>query len=174
VLSAPDPLNYAIDRLMRPANAAAGSPPAAAGAQPASAPQGTAGGTNPATTSQPDLAAAKLDRDQASRIFISALSTGTLAADDRAYLASRISAVAGVPQAEAEKRVDDAFAAMQQAKADAKKAADQARRAGAIAGFLTAAAALIAAAAAAAGAGLGGRHRDENGTLRVFGRERFW
>jgi hypothetical protein len=33
---------------------------------------------------------------------------------------------------------------------------------------------LVAAAAAAAGAGLGGKHRDENGSLRMFGRERFW
>ena len=48
VLSAPDPLNYSIDRLMRPANAAAGAEPAAAGAQPASASQATAG-ANPAT-----------------------------------------------------------------------------------------------------------------------------
>jgi hypothetical protein len=114
------------------------------------------------------------DRDQARRIFISALSTATLPPDDRAYLASRLSAVTGVPSADAEKRVDEAFAALQQAKMQAKEAADKARRAGAIAGFLAAAAALIAAAAAAAGAGLGGKHRDENGTLRMFGRERFW
>jgi len=169
VLSAPDPLNYSIDRLMRP-NPAPGAQPAAAGAQPASQATASANQAN----SQIDAAVARADRDQANRIFISALSTGSLAADDRAYLASRISAVASIPQAEAEKRVDDAFAAIQQAKVEAKKAADQARRAGAIAGFLAAAAALIAAAAAAAGANLGGKHRDENSTLRIFGRERFW
>jgi hypothetical protein len=166
VLSPPDPLNYSIDRLMRSANAA----PAAA--QPAGAPQAAGATPNPSSPANPAVSDA--DRDQARRIFISALSTATLPPDDRAYLASRLSAVTGVPSADAEKRVDEAFAALQQAKMQAKEAADKARRAGAIAGFLAAAAALIAAAAAAAGAGLGGKHRDENGTLRMFGRERFW
>lgn len=162
----PDPLNYSIDRLMRPTS------PAAAPGQPAAAPQPA--GATPTPSSPVGPAATDADRDQERRIFISALATGTLPPDDRAYLASRISAVTGLPPADAEKRVDEAFTALQQAKAEAKEAADKARRAGAIAGFLAAAASFIAAAAAAAGAGLGGKHRDENGILRMFGRERFW
>ena len=136
VPSIPNPLDYSIDRLIRPA--AAAEPQGGAAAPPSS----------PAANS----AATNADRDQARRVFISALSTGTLPADDRVFLASRVSALTGLPPADAEKRVDETFTALEQAKAQAKETADHARRAGAIAGFLTAAAALIAAAAAAAGA----------------------
>jgi len=165
VSSAPDPLNYSIDRMLRPG--AATEAKSADSAASDAAPVPAAG--IPGSPVQGDA-----DREQARRIFLSAATSGVLAPDDRAFLANRISAVAGLPAAEAEKRVDEAFAAIQKAKTEAKEAADAARRAAAIAGFLTAAAALIAAAAAAAGAGLGGKHRDENGMFRMFGAERFW
>jgi hypothetical protein len=161
-LSTPDPLNYAVDRLFRPA--------AAALAQPPNAQAQTGANTPPAQAAQPS----EVDREQAGGILISALANDALAPDDRTYLATRVTAVAGIPQAEAEKRVNDAFALVEKAKAQAKDAADKARHAAAVGGFLTAVAALIAAAAASAGAGLGGRHRDESGTFQIFGREHFW
>jgi hypothetical protein len=150
-----DPIGYAIDRLLRPAATAAPAP---------------AGATSIPGPSSPTSA----EHDEALRVFMSALSAGSLPAEDRSYLAGQVSARTGLPAAEAEKRVDETFSAIQQAETQAREAADHARRGAAIAGFLTAAALLIAAAAAAAGAGLGGKHRDENSTLRMFGRERFW
>lgn len=160
-LSVPDPLNYSIDRLLRKTN---GATTGDNKLQPAvSTPQSPESGQ-----------AIETDRDQARRILVSAVATGDLPAEDKTYLAGRVATLTGIPQADAEKRVDEAVAAIKKAKAEAKEAADKARRATAVAAFLTAAAALISAAAAAAGAGLGGRHRDENGMLRIFGRDRFW
>jgi hypothetical protein len=167
--NAADPMGYAVDRLFRPATteAAQGTAPAA-GTDTAPVPAAPA-------AAAPETATTAVDSgEEVSRIFAESLASDALAADDRAYLAAQVAARTGLPPAEAEKRVDDAFAAVQQAEAEAREAVDDARRAAAIGAFLTAAALLIAAAAAAAGAGLGGRHRDENGALRVFGRERFW
>ncbi len=101
------------------------------------------------------------ERNEASRIFMTGLSTGKLEPGDREYLASRLAARAGVPQPEAEKRIDDAFARLNQAKETAKQAADQARKMGVLAAFLTAAVLLVGAAASWKGAMLGGKHRDE-------------
>jgi hypothetical protein len=161
-VSSADPIGYALDRLLRAAPAGAGSESAAAGAP-----------STPGKVPFPDTTSSA-EHDEALRVFTSALSTGSLPAEDRTYLASQVSARTGLPAAEAEKRVDEAFATIQRAEVQAREAADHARRGAAIAGFLTAAALLIAAAAAAAGAGLGGKHRDENSTLRLFGRERLW
>lgn len=72
-----------------------------------------------------------------------------------------------IPQAEAEKRIDDAYARLNQAKETAKQAAEKARRTGIIVAFLTAAVLLVGAAAAYLAAMLGGRHRDEE--IDLFG-----
>jgi hypothetical protein len=58
-------------------------------------------------------------------------------------------------QAQAEERVDQVLA-------EAKHNADQARKAGIIVAFITAASLLVGAAAAAGAAAMGGRHRDAN------------
>ena len=97
-----------------------------------------------------------------------------MAPADRTYLAGIVARQTGLPQAEAEKRVDEAYAAAKDAEAKARAAADKARKMGAIAAFLAAATLLIAAAAACAGAALGGRHRDEQVATRLFGASRFW
>lgn len=167
--NAADPMGYAVDRLFRPATteAAQGTAPAES-TDTAPATAATAAAASEAATTAVDSGG------EVSRIFVEGLTNEGLAADDRAYLAAQVAARTGLPPAEAEKRVDDAFAAVRQAEVEARQAADDARRAAAIGALLTAAALLIAAAAAAAGAGLGGRHRDENGALRLLGRERFW
>jgi hypothetical protein len=101
------------------------------------------------------------ERDEASRILVRSLSNGSLEAADREYVASRMAARMNIPQAEAEKRIDDAFARLNQAKETARQAAEKARKTAVIVAFLTAAVLLVGAAAAYLAAMLGGRHRDE-------------
>ena len=101
------------------------------------------------------------ERDEASRILVRSLANGNLDAADRGYIASRMAARMNIPQAEAEKRIDEAYARLNQAKETAKQAAEKARRTGVIVAFLTAAVLLVGAAAAYLAAMLGGRHRDE-------------
>lgn len=112
------------------------------------------------------------ERDEASRILISGLSTGKLEQADRDYITSRIATRMNIPQADAEKRIDDTFAKLNQAKETAKEAAERARKIAVITAFLTAAVLLVGAAAAWLAAQLGGKHRDEemdpnaNGLIR--------
>ena len=81
--------------------------------------------------------------------------------DDKTYLAQIVSQQSGVTADVAKKRVDDAYASIDSAKADVAKAADSARRIGIIAAFLLAASMLVSAAAAYWAATLGGSHRDQ-------------
>lgn len=106
------------------------------------------------------------ERDEASRILVTALANNRLEAADREYLSSRLAARAGIAQPEAEKRVDDALAKLTQAKETAKQAAERARKIAVLTAFMTAAALLVGAAAAWWAAGLGGEHRDENLTAQ--------
>lgn len=107
------------------------------------------------------------EREEASRILVRSLANGSLDAGDRDYVGSRMAARMNIPQAEAEKRIDDAYARLNQAKETAKQAAEKARRTGIIVAFLTAAVLLVGAAAAYLAAMLGGRHRDEE--IDLFG-----
>jgi hypothetical protein len=171
----PDPLGYNVDRLLRsPSTPPAEPADATATAEPATSAEPETATTDASAPSATSVTESASGREGVGRIFVQAIEDGELAADDRTYLAGFVSQQTGLSQADAEARVDEAFAAIQEAERDAREAAEKARIAGAIGAFLTAAALLVAAAAAAAGAGLGGRHRDENGVLRMFGRERFW
>lgn len=109
-------------------------------------------GTTPPTTGE---------REEASRIFMTGLTSGKLEQADRDYIASRVAARLNIPQPEAQKRVDDAFAKLEQAKETAKQAAERARKIALITAFMTAAVLLLGAAAAWTAAQLGGKHRDE-------------
>ncbi|HEY5797056.1 MAG TPA: hypothetical protein VIU82_18765 [Bosea sp. (in: a-proteobacteria)] len=101
------------------------------------------------------------ERDEASRIFVRSLANGSIDVSDRGYIASRMAIRMNIPQAEAEKQIDDAYARLSQAKETAKQAAEKARKTGVIVAFMTAAVLLVGAAAAYLAAMLGGRHRDE-------------
>lgn len=101
------------------------------------------------------------ERDEASRILVRSLASGQLDQADRSYIASRMAARMNIAQPEAEKRIDDALARLNQAKEAAKQAAERARKIGVLSAFLTAAALLVGAAAAWMAAQLGGKHRDE-------------
>jgi len=158
------PTDYAIDRLLAPAGA-----PAAPEATPA-----TPGGAQPAA------AAAAAPRTRAdleapmARALAAGLTTPQLDVRDRTYLARVVSDQTGMPQAEAEKRVDATFADLKAAEQKARDAADAARKAGIIAAFLAAATLAIGCAAACAGAAVGGRHRDERTAVAFLGSTRFW
>jgi len=192
---ATQPSDMAIDLLLRPApgqRAAAPTPaPAAPAAAPATpAPPPAAGTTQPETATATDPRPApglndgmrmemrRVPRGELqaplARVFATNLASATMAPADRTYLAEIVARQTGLPQPEAEKRVDEAYAAAKDAEAKARAAADKARKMGAIAAFLAAATMLIAAAAACAGAAVGGRHRDERVATRLFGANRFW
>ena len=85
----------------------------------------------------------------------SAVANGSLTAPNRAYLAQLVSQRTGISQQEAERRVDEAFVA-------AREAADKARRAGILTGFVTAASLMLSLAAAWWAAIKGGHHRDHS------------
>jgi hypothetical protein len=104
--------------------------------------------TKPGQTISPEV------RNEVSRILIRSGKRGEVAQDDRTYLASVVAANTGIPQADAEKRVDDAIATM-------KDALDRARKLGVLFGFLTGAILLVGAATAWWAAKEGGKHRDE-------------
>ena len=148
------PTDYAVDRLLAPGPAGAAAP--ATGASPT--PQ----------QSRADLAA------PIARTFAANMQNPQLDARDRTYLASLVSQRTGMPQADAEKRVDEAFTELKAAEQKARDAADRARKATLIAAFLAAATLAIGCAAACAGAALGAEHRDQRTLVVLFGSRRFW
>ena len=153
-LASMQPTDYAVDRLLAP-NPAANAP--AAGA-PAAGPQAP----------RADLAG------PIARTFAANRQNPQLAAADRATLAPLVRQRTGLSQADAEKRVDDAFAELKAAEQKARDAADAARKATLLAAFVAAATLAIGAAAACAGSALGARHRDERTAVKLFGSRRFW
>jgi len=93
-------------------------------------------------------------RGEVSRVFAPVLSKGgTISTEDRNYLVKVVSARTGLTQQEAEKRVDDTIA-------NAKKAADDARKTAAKTALWLAASMLAGAVAAMLGATEGGVLRD--------------
>lgn len=106
--------------------------------------------------------AAEGTRTEIARILLSA-AAGEDALDqaDRDYLVATIAQRAGISEEEAGQRVDQIVAQAQQLEADARTAAEQARRIGVVVAFLTAASLLLSAAVAYFGATMGGNHRDK-------------
>lgn len=138
-----NPLDYFSDMLLRAAPAAG---------------TGEAGGT------------VADQRVEIGKIFATGLSTGSLAADDRAYLGQVVASRTGVTQAEAEARVDAVYARAAKAAADAKasaqQAAETARKAGAHTALWMFVALLLGAFVASLAATFGGRQRDHERVLR--------
>jgi hypothetical protein len=141
-----NPMDIVLDTLMRPAAATTGAAPAA-GTSTEAAPE-----TAPATAAA-EGAASEATRAEMGRILTRAAADGELSAPDRSYLASVVAQRLGLPQAEAERRVDEAFNA-------ARAAVDKARRGTALMGFVTAAALILSLGAAWWAAMRGGHHRD--------------
>ena len=144
-----EPTDFAVDRVLAPTPT-----PAGAAAAPAS--------------SRADLAA------PVARVFAANLANPQLNAADRSYLVQLVMQQTGLPQADAEKRVDQAFTELKAAEQKARDSAEQARKATLIAAFLAAATLAVGCAAACGAASLGGRHRDDNTLVVFWGSRRFW
>ena len=112
-------------------------------------------------------------REEVKRIFANTISNKELTARDRDYLAQIVATRNGVSQDDARSRVDQAIQETQRYEIKAREAANKARKAGVLSGFLAAASLLISLAAAVGGAALGGTHRDDGTVANLFG-TRFW
>lgn len=99
---------------------------------------------------------------QATRILTTSVANGEISADDKSYLATLISARTGLSQADAQKRIDDTWTTVQNAKAKTQEAAEKARKAAATTALLGALSLVIGAFIAAVSAILGGKLRDED------------
>src|SRR4029077_14561533 len=100
--------------------------------------------------------------------------SGALDPKDRTALVVTVQQQTGLPQAEAEKRVDQAYNDLKAAEQKARDAAEAARKAALITAFAVAATLLLGCAAACAGAGAGAKHRHERVAVTWFGSRRFW
>jgi hypothetical protein len=107
-------------------------------------------------------------RGEISRLLARSVQSGEFKPADRTYLGQVVAGRSGIPQAEAEKRVDEAFDAL-------KAGVDRARRIGIILGFLTASILLVGGATAWWAAALGGSHRDSGTLWQGFSKvQRLW
>ena len=102
-------------------------------------------------------------RAEIGRLMMTSTGTNGMSAPDRTYVAQLVAARTGIPQAEAEKRLNDAITQL-------KDATDKARKAAVLTGFVTAATLLLGAVAAWWGASVGGAHRDEGKIWHGFER----
>jgi hypothetical protein len=157
-LSTTEPIDAVLDSMLRPTTVAqapsASTPPAAAAPAP--------------TASRARSTAASSDETRAemARILASAVAGGSLSDQNRAYLAQIVAQRSGLSQQEAERRVNEAFTA-------AREAADKARKAAILTGFVTAASLIVSFGAAWWAAIRGGQHRDNAVPARfAFGRNR--
>ena len=110
------PTDYAIDRLLAPAPAPAAAP-ANQEATPAT-PSAAQPAATPARRTRADLKAPM------ARALAAGLTTPQLDVRDRTYLARVVAEQTGMPQAEAEKRVDETFADLKAAEQKARDAAE--------------------------------------------------
>jgi hypothetical protein len=149
----PSSLDYYTDMLLR--TNPQSQNPAAGNATPGNASNG-----EPATNG----INSQMQRQQVSRIMLTAIGPNGLSNDDRTYLAQIVSAQSGMSQDDAQKKVDDV---VNRAKADATKAADTARKGAEYFAFWTFMSLLFGAVCAALGGMLGGDLRDEFATQRA-------
>ena len=96
------------------------------------------------------------------RILASGMESGDVPAADRTYMAQEIATRTGVPQADAEKRVNDVIAQEKAAAAKARQIADAARRSASSVAIFMALSMLIGAFIASTAAAVGGNMRDEH------------
>ncbi len=146
-MSPADAGSYFIDSLFRKETA---STPAGAAA--------SAGSPDGPTTGSAGSAA------EVSRIFVNSLRVGMLPPEDTRYVGQIVAQRTALSQADAEKRVGDTFARMQnklrEAESSARETADKTRKASAYAALWIFISLLIGAFAASLAATFGGRQRD--------------
>lgn len=112
----------------------------------------------------PNAPTASIPAAEVSRIFMTTLRTGAMAAEDVRYLGQVVAQRTGLTQQEAEKRVTDTYTRLQaklrEIETAAREAADKARKASAYAALWLFISLLIGAFVASLGATYGGRSRD--------------
>ena len=112
-------------------------------------------------STQPESSTTLADvRAEAGRILMNAVGTGQISPADRDYLSQLIAARTGIAPADAQRRIDDAFAQLNAAATKAREAAEAARKAAAETSIFVALSMLIGAFIACAAAALGGHERD--------------
>jgi hypothetical protein len=178
-----DPTAYFVDALYRPASAPTADAAAAEeqAAAPADAPTAPAA---PGTTATPAPAAppstpsagappassdaapassadAGMVRAETTRIVLRGMAAETFPPEDRSYLAQLVASETGLSQQEAEARVDTVLQGLNDAKAEAQAAAEEAREAGITLAVVSFVSLLVGAFIGAVAAALGGRHRDD-------------
>jgi hypothetical protein len=109
-------------------------------------------------------------RGEATRILANGAVTGTVPDADKAYLAQLVSANTGLSPEESTTRVNEVLTAVDQAKAQAAEAAEEARKWTVLGAFLTAASLLVSGVGAYWAAMKGGNHRDKQTVFAGFGR----
>lgn len=155
------PMQYMLDSLLRNENSAlsANSPPSSSSEE--SAPGAVALSSSASVNGKGDLA---IPKGEIARIFMNAITTGSLPESDLKYTAQLVSDAADIDQKTAEKRVTDAFAALQAKLQDAetlaREAADKARELSAKTSLWLFISLLIGAFIASLMAVYGGRQRD--------------
>jgi hypothetical protein len=111
---------------------------------------------------QPGGATREETRDEVDRMLARGIARGEIVAEDRTYIATLVARETGMPQAEAEQRVNTVI---EKTVADAKKAADVARKTAIMVACLLATTLMVAGAGAFFAAVRGGDHRDNNRDL---------
>jgi hypothetical protein len=101
-------------------------------------------------------------RAEVSGILTHDMLTGQVPPSDRDYLAQLVAQRTGLPQADAEKRVDGVIAQEKAAETKARQMADAARKSASAVGIFTALSMLIGAFIASVAAAYGGSQRDEH------------
>lgn len=155
VAAATDPTTLLTDRLLRPFTGNTSGEASSAAAVPAS---------NQSTIASTDV------RSQLTRVLMSSLSDSGITDEDRKYVSGTVAVEAGIPAEEADKRVTQFIEQARQLEADARAAADRARRIAMLVAFMTAASLFISGAAAYYSATLGGNHRDKQTVLAGWNR----
>ncbi len=107
-------------------------------------------------------------RGEITTILGRSLREGEVSQADRDYMVNLVADATGTPPEEVGARVDQALGQFEEAKQAAIDAAEAARIAGIVSGFVIAATLLAAAAAAYLSAVAGGNHRDENIAFRTL------
>ena len=131
--------------------------------------------TAPVQTTRAPSTISEIDpetRQQIASIITRSAVRGEMIERDRQYLAQVVAATTDLTQTEARTRVDDVNAEIDDARAAAREAAEKARIAGVVFGFIATATLLIGAIAAFSAASAGGRHRDEGLGFDVFAARR--
>jgi hypothetical protein len=174
-----DPNAYFVDRLFRSGSNAAAPATAAATPAPATGDAATAATNDGSNTTAPaptagqeataSTATAGAVRLEGSRLLLHGLAAGKLEPDDRTYLAQLVARQVGIPQPDAEKRVDDVVTQAQAAEAQVKNVADAARRAAAKFSLYFCLSLLVGAFIASVAAAHGGKERDEYEALLLIG-----